>query len=66
MYTSEKTAEVLNDLIRINNDRIAGYEKAASETSAKDADLQAIFRQLSAESRSFVTDLSKFVTTSGK
>jgi len=24
--------EVLNDLIKINNDRIAGYEKAARET----------------------------------
>jgi uncharacterized protein (TIGR02284 family) len=66
MYTNEKTAEVLNDLIRINNDRIEGYEKAAEETNAKDADLQAIFLQMAAESRSFVTDLSKHVAVSGK
>jgi uncharacterized protein (TIGR02284 family) len=66
MYTNEKTAEVLNDLVRINNDRIAGYDKAAKETDANDIDLQAIFRQMSAESRSYVNDLSKYVATSGK
>lgn len=66
MYTNEKTAEVLNDLIRINNDRIAGYERAAKETETKDLDLQAVFRQMSAESRSYVNDLSKYVATSGK
>jgi len=64
MYTSEKTAEVLNDLIRINNDRIAGYEKAANETKAKDTDLQSLFRQMAAESRSYVNDLSQYVNTS--
>jgi uncharacterized protein (TIGR02284 family) len=66
MYTSEKTAEVLNDLIRINNDRIAGYEKAAKETEPKDVDLHAVFRQMSAESRSYVNDLSKYVATSDR
>ncbi|MEP7376322.1 MAG: PA2169 family four-helix-bundle protein [Chitinophagaceae bacterium] len=66
MYTNEKTAEVLNDLVRINNDRIAGYDRAAKETDANDVDLQAIFRQMSAESRSYVNDLSKYVATSGK
>lgn len=66
MYTNEKTAEVLNDLIRINNDRIEGYEKAAKETNVKDADLQSLFRQMSAESRSYVTDLSKYVNNAGK
>ena len=32
MYVDEKTSEVLNDLITINNDRIAGYEKAEKGT----------------------------------
>ena len=64
MYINEKTAEVLNDLIRINNDRIKGYEKAAEETKEKDTDLQAIFRQMAAESRSYVNDLKEYVTTS--
>ena len=66
MYTNEKTAEVLNDLVRINNDRIAGYDKAAKETDTNDVDLQAIFRQMSAESRSYVNDLSGFMARSGK
>jgi uncharacterized protein (TIGR02284 family) len=66
MYTNEKTAEVLNDLIRINNDRIEGYEKAANETKSEDADLQALFRQMAAESRSYATDLKKYVMGSGE
>jgi uncharacterized protein (TIGR02284 family) len=65
MYADEKTAEVLNDLITINNDRIAGYERAENETSDKDADLKALFRQMAAESRSYVTDLSKYVAAAG-
>lgn len=28
MKTTTATAEVLNDLVQINNDRIEGYEKA--------------------------------------
>ncbi|RYG49459.1 MAG: PA2169 family four-helix-bundle protein [Chitinophagaceae bacterium] len=65
MYADEKTAEVLNDLITINNDRIAGYERAENEASDKDADLKALFRQMAAESRSYVTDLSKYVAAAG-
>jgi len=65
MYVNEKTSEVLNDLITINNDRIAGYNRAEKETDDKDADLQSLFRQMSAESRSYVTDLSKYVAVSG-
>ncbi|MGZ5221395.1 MAG: PA2169 family four-helix-bundle protein [Chitinophagaceae bacterium] len=65
MYVNEKTSEVLNDLITINNDRIAGYNRAEKETDDKDADLQSLFRQMGAESRSYVTDLSKYVAASG-
>ncbi len=65
MYVDEKTAEVLNDLITINNDRIAGYEKAEKETANNDSDLKTLFRQMAAESRSYATDLSKYVAASG-
>ena len=64
MYINEKTAEVLNDLIRINNDRVEGYEKACDETKTKDTDLQAVFRQMASESRSYVNDLRQYVNTS--
>jgi uncharacterized protein (TIGR02284 family) len=65
MYVDEKTSEVLNDLITINNDRIAGYEKAEKELKDKDIDLKTLFGQMTAESRSYVTDLSKYVAASG-
>jgi uncharacterized protein (TIGR02284 family) len=65
MYVNEKTTEILNDLISINNDRIDGYNKAEKETSDKDADLQTLFRQMASESRSYVNDLSKYVASAG-
>ena len=42
---NDNLIEVLNDLIRINNDRIAGYEKAADEARDIDVDLRTIFSQ---------------------
>lgn len=65
MYVNEKTTEILNDLISINNDRIEGYNKAEKETDNTDADLQTIFRQMASESRSYVNDLSKYVAATG-
>ena len=66
MKTNERTYEVLNDLIQINNDRIVGYEKASKETAAADADLRAIFQSLASESRQYVSELSKYVTRVGE
>ena len=40
---NDNAVDVLNSLIVINNDRIAGYETAIEET--KDADLKALFSQ---------------------
>ena len=65
MYVNEKTTEILNDLVSINNDRIEGYNKAERETDNKDADLQTLFRQMASESRSYVNDLSKYVASAG-
>ena len=42
MQHNEELMEVLNDLVRINNDRIEGYEKAISETKDIDADLRTL------------------------
>jgi uncharacterized protein (TIGR02284 family) len=65
METNEKTTEVLNDLIRINNDRVAGYERATKETNSKDADLRALFTDMANQSRSMLSELSPFVTRTG-
>jgi uncharacterized protein (TIGR02284 family) len=65
MKTSEQTAEVLNDLIQINNDRIEGYERASKETAPGDADLRSLFDNMAAESRSYVNELTQQVSISG-
>jgi uncharacterized protein (TIGR02284 family) len=59
----EKTIKQLNDLVEINNDRIAGYEKAAAET--KDNELLPLFRDMAAHSRSYKNDLSAQVRSLG-
>ena len=62
--TTELT-EVLNDLIKINNDRITGYEKAADESKAVDVDLTAIFSRMADESRKYVAELTTRVNELG-
>ncbi len=65
METNESLVEVLNDLIKINNDRINGYQKAVSEITATDVDLQAMFRKMANESREYVRELSNAVEKLG-
>ncbi|MDF2381689.1 PA2169 family four-helix-bundle protein [Nostoc ellipsosporum NOK] len=65
MLINEKTTETLNDLIRINNDRIEGYERAEKETDSNDADLRALFSSMASESRQYVNELTKHVAGAG-
>lgn len=65
MERNEQLNEVLNDLIRINNDRIEGYEKAIDETKDKDVDLQAIFHRMADESRQYASELRSEVQRNG-
>ncbi|GAO42430.1 ferritin-like domain-containing protein [Flavihumibacter petaseus] len=58
-------SDVLNDLIRINNDRIEGYEKAISESDKIDVDLKAIFNKMISQSRDNVSQLIAQVTKLG-
>ena len=53
MSTTTVTTEVLNDLVQINNDRIAGYEKARTELKEEDADLKALFLDMISESQKY-------------
>lgn len=66
MKLNEKTAEVLNDLIEINNDRIEGYERASRETESDDADLRALFNNMASESRRYVNELTSLVSQTGE
>lgn len=58
-----KNSETLNDLIEINNDRIAGYNKASGETD--DSDLKTLFTKYSTQSQKLVTELRKLVHAEG-
>ena len=59
METIEKSVEVLNDLIEINNDRAEGFGKAAQDLDPTDMDLQGIFLNCSLESKQFAQQLGK-------
>jgi uncharacterized protein (TIGR02284 family) len=50
MQNTKDTIEILNDLIQINNDRIAGYERAIKESKSEDEDLKVLFASMIAES----------------
>jgi uncharacterized protein (TIGR02284 family) len=77
MTTNKDVIEVLNDLIRINNDRTAGYMRASQDTKNVDVDLRTIFERMADESRQNAIELTAQVgrlggepatgtTTSGK
>ena len=61
----EKVTSILNDLIRINHDRVVGYEKAIEELKSDDADLKTLFQRYITESRQFAQELTQEVTRLG-
>ena len=65
MNTSENLVEVFNDLVRINNDRITGYEKAISECKDEDVDLKGLFRSMINESAQYAAELTDRITILG-
>ncbi|MCM5527993.1 PA2169 family four-helix-bundle protein [Parasegetibacter sp. NRK P23] len=62
---NDNLIEVLNDLIRINNDRIEGYDKAMSNAENIDVDLKAIFSRMADQSRNNVNELTQEVMRQG-
>ncbi len=61
----ENQIEVLNDLIRINNDRIEGYRKATEQIQGEHENLIPVFSKLQAESQSNIQDLKTEVLRLG-
>ncbi|HRE51156.1 MAG TPA: PA2169 family four-helix-bundle protein [Flavitalea sp.] len=57
-HNNEELITVLNDLIRINNDRILGYEKAIKETEGIDLDLKTVFNRMIDESNQYKNELA--------
>lgn len=66
MSITEKSISVLNDLTEINNDRVAGFEKAIADINDENVDLKAIFQQYSAQSRKFSQELTAIVAGYGE
>ena len=52
-----KTVQMLKDLIRVNKDRITGYEKAAHEDNKMEPSIRNMFGRMATESRSYVNSL---------
>ncbi|GAA4334384.1 PA2169 family four-helix-bundle protein [Mucilaginibacter gynuensis] len=66
METIEKSAEVLNDLIAINNDRIDGFDRASKDLTADDNDLKNLFTLFAQDSRRNVQELTAVVAQLGE
>ena len=65
METTDKSIEVLNDLIEINNDRVAGFEKAIKDLGEPNMDLKDLFEKLSDDSKDNVAGLTSAVQQNG-
>lgn len=57
METTKATG-LLKDLIEINNDRVAGFEKAIEDIKDENVDLKAIFQRYAAQSRRYAQELA--------
>ena len=56
MENQPELIDLLNELIVVNNDRVEGYEHAATE--AKDLALKGLFEAMARDSRTFASQLS--------
>ena len=63
MKTQDDIIQVLNDLLKINNDRVEGYEKAIEEVF--EFDLKTIFRGMAEESRKNSSALTREIIRLG-
>ena len=58
MSTNESASAVIHDLIEINNDRVAGFEKAIADINDEHADLKELFEDYAHQSGKNVQELS--------
>ena len=61
MATTENATGVINDLIEINNDRVAGFEKAIADIKDENIDLKELFQGYAAQSRKNSEELAAIV-----
>ena len=65
MRYDDETIEVLNDLVRINNDRIEGYDTAIKDTPLESLDLITIFSRMRDESEQYKAELETLIRQIG-
>lgn len=65
MQHNEQTISVLNDLVRINYDRIRGWENAIEDSDGVDKDIKVISQKKINESRGYLLALQGFVSSLG-
>jgi uncharacterized protein (TIGR02284 family) len=61
MATTENATGVLNDLIEINNDRVAGFEKAIADIKDENIDLKELFQGYAEQSRKNGQELAAII-----
>ncbi|QKJ32920.1 PA2169 family four-helix-bundle protein [Mucilaginibacter mali] len=66
MATTENATGVINDLIGINNDRVAGFEKAIADINDEHIDLKELFQRYAAQSRQNSEELAGIVGAEGE
>lgn len=63
-HNNKASADQLNKLVEINNDRIEGYKTAQKET--EDSDLQTLFKRMENHSQNFRAELASEVQKLGE
>lgn len=61
MSTSDTTNDTLNDLVKIQNDRINGYKHAMDNLADEDADLKMLFTDMMAQSQEHKLQLAQAI-----
>ena len=67
MKSNQNDPDILNDLIKINNDRIEGYELAIDLANEQgEGAREAVFRKMIGQSEKFIAELSPLVELAGQ
>ena len=61
MANTENATGIISDLIEINNDRVAGFEKVIADINDENIDLKVVFEEYAQQSRKNVQELSAIV-----
>src|SRR5690606_14182809 len=61
----ENQVEILNDLVKINNDRIEGYRKATANLQEQNPQLVNLFQELQQQSKQYNNELTNQIQSLG-